>query len=210
MSTYEVITLACFITAGVFFVISVVLFFVLDMVKVIGDLTGHTAKREIENIRSQNQITGNKAYKPSKVNAERGKLTDKISPSGKIESKHSAIFGGSVGTEKISPAQQYSGYEATTLLEGQQDGDSLTTVLDPTNENLQNETTVLNGAVNETTVLNQAASETTVLNNAEDNTTVLNNAGQIDETSVLNANIITVAVSILQEIKFINTEEIIL
>ena len=61
MSTLEIVALICFIISGLFFVLSVVLFFVLDMVKVIGDLTGHTAKREIENIRSQNQKTGNKA-----------------------------------------------------------------------------------------------------------------------------------------------------
>ena len=39
MSTFEIVALICFIISGLFFVLSVVLFFVLDMVKVIGDLT---------------------------------------------------------------------------------------------------------------------------------------------------------------------------
>ena len=201
MNTYEIITMACFIAAGVFFVISIVLFFVLDMVKVIGDLTGHTAKREIENIRSQNQMTGNKAYKPSKVNAERGKLTDKISPSGKIQQKDSMKFGGSVGTEKIASGGLNSGYEDTTLLESQEGSE--TTVLYSGANGAANE------ATSETTVLYQGSSETTVLNPEASETTVLNGSVMQDGTTVLNENQEAVALCVLQEIKFISTDELI-
>ncbi len=194
MTTYEIVALVCFIISGVFFVLSVVLFFVLDMVKVIGDLTGHTAKREIENIRSQNQKTGNKAYKPSVVNSKRGKLTDRISPSGKILEKRSVALGGSVGTEKIGSENLYSGYEETTLLENGQNENPETTVLSQENTHAS-ETTVLGGGANETTVLNGSAQ-----------TGVSASADAVQQPEIA---VITVAVSVLQEIKLINTQEII-
>lgn len=194
MTTYEIVALVCFIISGVFFVLSVVLFFVLDMVKVIGDLTGHTAKREIENIRSQNQKTGNKAYKPSVVNSKRGKLTDRISPSGKILEKRSVALGGSVGTEKIGSENLYSGYEETTLLENGQNENPETTVLSQENTHAS-ETTVLGGGANETTVLNGSA-QTGV-------------SASVDAVQQPEIAVITVAVSVLQEIKLINTQEII-
>ncbi len=194
MTTYEIVALVCFIISGVFFVLSVVLFFVLDMVKVIGDLTGHTAKREIENIRSQNQKTGNKAYKPSVVNSKRGKLTDRISPSGKILEKRSVALGGSVGTEKIGSENLYSGYEETALLENGQNENPETTVLSQENTHAS-ETTVLGGGANETTVLNGSAQ-----------TGVSASADAVQQPEIA---VITVAVSVLQEIKLINTQEII-
>lgn len=194
MTTYEIVALVCFIISGVFFVLSVVLFFVLDMIKVIGDLTGHTAKREIENIRSQNQKTGNKAYKPSVVNSKRGKLTDRISPSGKILEKRSVALGGSVGTEKIGSENLYSGYEETTLLENGQNENPETTVLSQENTHTS-ETTVLGGGANETTVLNGSA-QTGV-------------SASVDAVQQPEIAVITVAVSVLQEIKLINTQEII-
>lgn len=207
MSTYEIVALVCFIVSGVFFVLSVVLFFVLDMVKVIGDLTGHTAKREIENIRSQNQKTGNKAYKPSVVNSKRGKLTDRISPSGKILEKRSAALGGSVGTEKIGSEKLYSGYEETTLLQNGQNENPETTLLSQENA-YTSETTVLGAEANETTLLNVGVNETTVLN-GPDQTTVLASGASADGAQQSDINVITVAVSVLQEIKLINTQEII-
>lgn len=206
---YSTVTLVCFIFAGVFFIVSVVLFFVLDMVKVIGDLTGHTAKREIENIRSQNQRTGTKVYKSSKVNEERGKLTDKISDSGNIIKNHSNTLGGSMGTEKIGDAD-YRKIEYE----------------DPNMYNQENvETTLLNTYDQETSVLSyqdepEGGVDTSILNypvSAEtsvlappgsDETTLLNEAIS-EETSLLNINVFRINAQMIQEIIFINTDEII-
>ena len=131
------------ILAAVMLAVTVLLFFVYKIPTVIGDLTGANARKAIENIRNQNESSGNKLYKTSQVNRERGKLTDKISPSGSLMRDPSGILGGgAMATEKIS-TQQLPQVDETTVLES-------------------NETTVLSS--NETTVLDNAgAGETTVL-----------------------------------------------
>ena len=146
VSSLQQISLISFIVAAVFLVLSLVLFFVLDIPKIIGDLSGATARKAIESIRQQNEDSGEKAYKPSPINAARGKLTDKISPSGNLLHKTNPL-GVAVGTEKLAKNKQQSGENETTILN--QSGNE-TTVL------RNNETTVLSSAGNETTVLNQA------------------------------------------------------
>lgn len=131
----QTLSLALYIVAGVLFLVGIALFFLLDVPKLYGDVSGRTAKKAIEAIRQQNESTGNKAYKPSAVNAERGKLTDKITQSGRLQSQTSGLPV-SVGTEKL---------DTSTLMPQ------------------SNETTVLAEAANETTVLEQSAGETTVL-----------------------------------------------
>lgn len=122
------------ILAAVMLVVTVILFFVYKIPTVIGDLTGANARKAIENIRNQNESSGDKLYKTSQVNRERGKLTDKISPSGSLMKDPSGHFAGAMATEKIS-TQELPPEE--------------TTVLD-----VSNETTVLdNAGAGETTVL---------------------------------------------------------
>jgi len=82
-------------------IVSIILFFTLRIPKVIGDLTGATARKAIQNIREQNEKTGDKAYKVSPINLERGKLTDKISPSGNLVPQSDSHMGAGVATEKI-------------------------------------------------------------------------------------------------------------
>lgn len=139
----QTLSLVAYIAAGVLFLVAVALFFLLDVPKLYGDVSGRTAKKAIEAIRQQNESTGNKAYKPSTVNAERGKLTDKITQSGRLQSQ-TAGLPVSVGTEKF----------ATSTLAPQ-----------------SNETTVLEGTTNETTVLTgtlpSEGGETTLLVNEE-------------------------------------------
>lgn len=147
----QTIALVAYILAGVLFVIAVVLFFILNVPKLYGDITGSIAKKAIENIRQQNESTGNKAYKPSPVNASRGKITEKISGSGELENKYNSV-GVSVETERIDNYNlSANGNETTILLDNQP----------------ANETTILseNQYANETTILsdNQSTNETTVL-----------------------------------------------
>jgi len=140
--TYDVymnIYMVGLVLAGIMLVVSVILFFVLKIPAVIGDLSGATARKAIENIRNQNEESGEKAYKSSAVNRERGRLTDKISPSGSLHTKPSDKLGFGMKTEKIS----------TQRLDVEDSG----------------ETTLLS-AVNETTVLSNNAGETEVLNEA--------------------------------------------
>ncbi len=145
--TYEIyryIFLGGAILAGIMFVVSVLVFIFLRIPTVIGDLTGANARKAIENIRNHNESTGDKTYRSSQVNRERGKLTDKITPSGRLIKDPSLSLHGAMGTEKIS-TQQLDNQEAvreTTVLTGELTEGSETTVL------------IQNGHANETTVLN--------------------------------------------------------
>ena len=152
--TYEIyryIFIGGAILAGIMFAVSVLVFFLLKIPTVIGDLTGANARKAIENIRSHNESTGDKTYRSSQVNRERGKITDRISPSGKLIKNPTHSLHGAMETEKIGvPHQPVS--EETTVLAGANETTVLasdTTVLanDTTvlmNENYENETTVLN------------------------------------------------------------------
>ena len=177
------------VLAGIMFVVSMILFFALKIPAVIGDLSGATAKKAIENIRNQNEESGEKAYKSSAVNKERGKLTDKISPSGNLHSKPSDKLGFGMKTEKIS----------TQRLDIEEAGE--TTVL-----SVENETTVLSSNAGETEVLNEAPAynETTLLTPDMMNTQAKVDFGDTGELPPLPGFFV-----IEQEITFIHTQEII-
>lgn len=139
--TYHLIFVVAAALSGVFLVISAILFVALRIPKVVGDLSGATAKKAIQSIREQNEQSGNKVYKSSKVNIERGKLTEKISPSGRLVQHPTTGFG--ARTEKISTQ-----FLQNQALQNGMAGE--TEVLGPTAE-----TTVLNMEISETTVLMQ-------------------------------------------------------
>ena len=126
------------IACGVCIVLAVVLFFTLNIPKVASDLSGRTARKAIENIRRQNEQSGDKTYQSSAVNRERGKLTDKITRSGRLVPNDHSAFGTGQITEKIAPQQ----------LDALENG---------------NETTLLNQS-NDTTLLSAESGETAVLN----------------------------------------------
>lgn len=177
------------ILAILMFVVSLILFFVLKIPAVIGDLSGATARKAIENIRNQNEESGEKAYKSSAVNKERGKLTDKISPSGSLHSKPSDKLGFGMKTEKIS----------TQRLDSEDAGE--TTVLSAANE-----TTVLSSNIGETEVLNEAPvfNETTLLS-----PDMMNVPGTVDFGDTSELPPLPGFFEIEQEITFIHTQEMI-
>lgn len=181
--TYEIyryIFLGGAILTGIMLVVSVLVFFLLKIPTVIGDLSGANARKAIENIRNHNESTGNKTFRTSRVNRERGKITDRISPSGRIIQAPSRSSHGAMGTEKIGTQQFHNedGTYETTVLTGEFTG--------------ADETAVLTG---ELTGANE--------------TTVLSNAGQADEASVLNAQTFSNAFVIEYEITYIHTDEVI-
>lgn len=109
--TYEVyryISIGAAIACGLMIALSVVLFFVLKIPRVISDLSGRTARRAIEDIRRQNEATGDKSHRPSFVNLHRGKVTDKISNSRRIQHPTAAQNSGGNATTKI-PTQNLKG-----------------------------------------------------------------------------------------------------
>lgn len=170
--TYEIyryIFMGGAILSGIMFVVSVLVFFLLKIPTVIGDLTGANARKAIENIRNQNENTGDKTYRTSQVNRERGKLTDKISASGRLIKNPSDSLHGAMGTQKISTQQLApDGANETTVLTGELTGGAETTLLTPEYTGGA-ETTLLTPEYTgggETTVLTQeyaGGAETTLL-----------------------------------------------
>lgn len=91
-----------FVIAAVFFLAAAALFFLLDIPGVIGVLSGATARKGVEAIRRQNEAGGDKAHRPSVVNSRRGKVTDRITRSGRLVPGASNP-GVSVGTDELVP-----------------------------------------------------------------------------------------------------------
>lgn len=116
--TYRYIFIIGLILCIVMLAVSVILFFVLHVPQLIGDLSGSTARKAIQNIREKNEAGGDKTYKTSAVNQGRGKLTDRISSSGRIDARTQAPLATGVVTTKIA-TQQLPSAEETTLLEPQ-------------------------------------------------------------------------------------------
>jgi len=112
MYRYLFITATCI--SILLLLLSVILCIKLNVPKIIKDLTGLNARKAIDRIRSENEKTGEKVFKSSHTNLERGKLTDKISASGKISPATSGIKV-SAPTEKIGTAQLFSAEETTLL-----------------------------------------------------------------------------------------------
>ncbi len=64
--------------AGVLFVVTCVLFFKMKILAIIGDISGRTAAKQIQEIREQNILSGNKRHIPSAFNLDRGTLTEPV------------------------------------------------------------------------------------------------------------------------------------
>lgn len=143
---YRYVFFGALIACGLFFLIAVALFFVLSIPTVISDLTGRTARKAIEDIRKQNEQSGDKTYRSSAVNRERGKLTDKISQSGRLVPRGGTPFGTGFITEKIS-TQQLDTAGETDVLSATEDFSSAA-----------GETDVLNATMGQTDVLAPAES----------------------------------------------------
>lgn len=163
---YMIVCYAGIALCILFLIITLILFFKDNIIGIIGDLSGSNARKGIENIRNQNRSSGNKAHKPSHVNLERGKLTDRITKSGALIPAGESV-GVSVGTEKFHTGKLVT--DETTLLGLQE-----TEVLNVSEEQPTDETTVLVGNnFGETTVLAASIDETTVLSAGSEETTVL-------------------------------------
>lgn len=119
---YEIMYYGGMIMALIMLIVSVLLFVKLNIIKIIGDITGITAKKTIKNMRENNEKTGNKSYMTSKINIERGTITEKIFSSDKFF-KHTGKLEESNRVKKeLNPKYitEKLGAEETTLLENQE------------------------------------------------------------------------------------------
>lgn len=121
----QTLSVVSFIAAGTALLVAIALFFLLNIKKVVGDLSGATARKAIRNIRQQNEnaVDNNNA------------ATAKITLSGRIERQPAGVAG-SPSTEKFATTELAASAQETTLL-----GPAA------------NETTILTPASNETTIL---------------------------------------------------------
>ena len=69
------VAIVLYVIAGMCFVLAVMFWFVFDIPTVFGDLTGRTARKSIAKMRENNEKSGVKSFKHSKINVDRGKLT---------------------------------------------------------------------------------------------------------------------------------------
>lgn len=139
----QTLSIAAYIAAGVFILIAVALFFLFDVPKLYGNISGRTAKKAIEKIRQKNENTGSNAYQTSVVNTERSKLTDKITLSGRLTPQTAGLPMG-IGTEKFSTSALSPQFNETTVLSGNVfQGSSETTLL--VNEEYGIKSTVIDG-----------------------------------------------------------------
>lgn len=78
-TTWLIIAIVGFSLSGIALAAAVFMFIKMNIPAVIGDLTGKTVAREIKAMRDANASSGNKRFRPSAVNLERGTLTEKVS-----------------------------------------------------------------------------------------------------------------------------------
>lgn len=198
-TTWLIIAIIGFSLAGIALVVAIFMFINQNIPSVIGDLTGKTVAREIKAMREFNKAHGDRRFRPSEVNLERGTLTEKVevsredqqamaeahlskrldkTPSEDIPVKKKTK-GGTIGLNDFeSPATDVlnEGSNPTEVL-----SDNATEVLS------SNETEVLSDTTNATEVL--SSNETEVLSNnatevLSDSTTVLS-----EGTTVLSENV---------------------
>ncbi len=111
-------------------IVSIIVFVVLKIPTVIGDLSGANARKAIEQIRNQNESSGDKLFRTSQINRERGRITDKISSSGRLISNpsnrlHGAMATEKIGTQKLEPSES----NETTVLQNELDAPLCETTL---------------------------------------------------------------------------------
>lgn len=80
-TAWLIIAIVGFSLAGIAFIAAIILFIKMNIPAIIGDLTGKTVAREIKAMRESNASSGDKRFRPSAVNLERGTLTEKVSNS---------------------------------------------------------------------------------------------------------------------------------
>ena len=82
------LSIISFVLAVLFVVIAIIFWFVFKIPNVIGDLSGHNARKSIAQMRQNNEKTGDKSHKASKKNLDRGKLTGTMEGIGKYGNKN--------------------------------------------------------------------------------------------------------------------------
>lgn len=114
-TTYRIISIVMFCLAGACLAFGIFCFFIFKIPKIIGDLSGRTARKSIEQMREENEKSGNKSYRPHPVAQGRGTVTEQIKQSGRSKKSNAQ----KQPSAKISGASQpdNTGSGATDVLD---------------------------------------------------------------------------------------------
>lgn len=134
--TYNIISIVAFSLAGLGLAVSVFIWFKFDIWGIIGDLSGRTARKSIEQMRAENEKSGKKSFRPSPIAIERGGLTEAVE----------IIRSANEETEKLGPEENVT----ELLADGTEVLCDGTEILNESSEYYETE------LLNETTVLNEA------------------------------------------------------
>ncbi len=209
-TTWLIIAIIGFSLAGIALIIAIFMFVKMNIPSVIGDLSGKTVAREIKAMREFNNANGDRRFRPSKVNLERGTLTEKVETSQDnkkaMAEAHASKRLDNVKSGELPEEKTYSSGSGTVGLNDFEINptDVLDEGSEPTEMLSDGETEVLNE--NATEVLNENATE--VLSNE---TTVLNGTTVLSETEELTeeSEVIPVPFKIIKSEIVIHTDEVI-
>ena len=111
---YRYINIIFAILCVIMLIVTVFLFYKLKIRKVIGDITGSTARKAINDIREQSSKVSEHAYTSNSLKPHKYRITDKITHSGKIVNEPSKkLHRNADSTEELT--------EATVLLASSQE-----------------------------------------------------------------------------------------
>lgn len=122
---YNIISIVAFSLAGVSLAFAIFCWIKFRIPRIIGALSGRTAKKSIEQMRAGNEKSGTKSYRPTPTAIKRGALTEIVEQSGKPKK---------AATTKKNTAALAQDANATTLLTY---GDGETELLNAGTELLQ-------------------------------------------------------------------------
>lgn len=114
-SVYNIVSIVAFSLAGLCFLAAVFFWFKFDIWEIIGDLTGRTAKKTIEQMRAENEKNGKKSYRPTPIAVERGAKTEMIVHKIGEAANDKGDISGELPTEKMSNATEYLSTETELL-----------------------------------------------------------------------------------------------
>lgn len=150
--TLSIISLVSFIIAGVCLVLAVFFWFNFRIPRVIGDLTGRTARKSIAKMWASNEESGNKSYRPSATNVSRGKLTDTMPDSSKLKSQETDAISEEIGTGETgvlaeNRASTNTLGDSTVLLENSDETDLLENMAMPARKGAGKKLTMLDEVI---------------------------------------------------------------
>ncbi len=123
--TLSTLSIISFVIAVIGLIAAVFLWFFFGIPTVIGDLNGHNARKSIARMRAANEKNGTKTYKGSRINMERGKLTETISqpskpkkkaPKKESERPETGLLAENIAKMSVSATTDLLSNDSTTLL----------------------------------------------------------------------------------------------